>query len=135
MCIRDSAFVAQMDLQDWVSADALHRLIDWTQAPDGELDEEMRAALGYYPPFAAWAGRDDLWAEVIWNNPWSGYWENSASILAIQPAPSYYQHNGRLLAHPSVKQAMRDINLDDYWRENGWPDHCQPLGEDDFVCE
>ena len=22
-----------------------------------------------------------------------------------------------------------------YWRARGWPDHCHPVGTDDFACE
>ena len=32
------------------------------------------------------------------------------------------------------KQLMTELNLPTYWREYGWPDHCQPIGELDFEC-
>ena len=32
------------------------------------------------------------------------------------------------------KNLVRRIKLDDYWRENGYPTHCRPIGDDDFVC-
>ncbi len=32
------------------------------------------------------------------------------------------------------KDLVRRINLDDFWRENGFPINCRPLGEDDFAC-
>ena len=34
----------------------------------------------------------------------------------------------------SYKDLIRKINLDDYWRENGFPANCRPIGEDDFAC-
>jgi len=34
----------------------------------------------------------------------------------------------------TYKAILRKIGLDDFWRENGFPTNCRPLGEDDFVC-
>jgi hypothetical protein len=33
------------------------------------------------------------------------------------------------------KNYVRKAGLVDYWRAKGWPDHCRPVGADDFVCE
>ncbi len=32
------------------------------------------------------------------------------------------------------KDLVRRINLDDFWRKNGFPINCRPIGEDDFAC-
>jgi len=32
------------------------------------------------------------------------------------------------------KQMIRDLNLDSFWQENGFPDSCRPVGDDDFAC-
>jgi hypothetical protein len=32
------------------------------------------------------------------------------------------------------KNLVRRINLDDFWRENGFPTNCRPIGDDDFAC-
>jgi len=32
------------------------------------------------------------------------------------------------------KNMVRRINLDDFWRVNGFPVNCRPVGDDDFVC-
>jgi TolB-like protein len=32
------------------------------------------------------------------------------------------------------KNLVRRINLDDFWRENGFPINCRPIGDDDFAC-
>ena len=32
------------------------------------------------------------------------------------------------------KNLVRRIDLDDFWREHGFPKNCRPLGEDDFAC-
>ncbi|MGB5485881.1 MAG: hypothetical protein WBN06_00640, partial [Lysobacterales bacterium] len=39
-------------------------------------------------------------------------------------------HNSRV-----YKRLVRKIELDDFWRENGFPPYCQPIGEDDFACK
>ena len=33
------------------------------------------------------------------------------------------------------KTYVRKAGLVDYWRARGWPDHCRPMGADDFVCD
>jgi TolB-like protein/DNA-binding winged helix-turn-helix (wHTH) protein/tetratricopeptide (TPR) repeat protein len=37
--------------------------------------------------------------------------------------------------HPEFKQLVKDLNLVTYWRHYGWPDHCHPVGTDDFECD
>ena len=32
------------------------------------------------------------------------------------------------------KALVRRIRLDDFWRENGFPVNCRPIGDDDFAC-
>jgi hypothetical protein len=36
---------------------------------------------------------------------------------------------------PQFKQLVTKMGLDTFWRNNGWPDLCRPLGEEDFECE
>lgn len=36
--------------------------------------------------------------------------------------------------HPEFRELMGELGLVDYWRESGWPEHCAPLGANDFVC-
>jgi hypothetical protein len=33
------------------------------------------------------------------------------------------------------KSYMRAVGMVDYWRKNGWPDLCHPVGADDFACD
>ena len=32
------------------------------------------------------------------------------------------------------KQLVQRIKLDEFWRENGFPTSCRPIGDDDFAC-
>ena len=36
---------------------------------------------------------------------------------------------------PRFKEFVREIGLVDCWKEYGWPDLCNPVGDDDFVCD
>ena len=40
-----------------------------------------------------------------------------------------------MLKQQAVKDFFVRRGLVDYWRENGWPDFCRPLGADDFECD
>ena len=33
------------------------------------------------------------------------------------------------------KAFVRAAGFVDYWRARGWPDHCRPVGADDFACD
>jgi TolB-like protein len=35
---------------------------------------------------------------------------------------------------PRFKDFVRQVGLVDYWKQYGWPDACQPFGENDFEC-
>jgi len=35
----------------------------------------------------------------------------------------------------AYKRLVKKTGLDDFWRENGNPEYCRPVGEDDFVCK
>jgi len=41
----------------------------------------------------------------------------------------------RMRRSEPFKQLVSKMGLVDFWRENGWPDLCRPLGEVDFECE
>ncbi len=40
----------------------------------------------------------------------------------------------RMLADPRARQLLREAGFEAYWREQGWPAECRPLGDDDFAC-
>lgn len=39
-----------------------------------------------------------------------------------------------MLEDPRAKDALVRYGVVAYWRENGWPALCRPLGADDFEC-
>lgn len=38
------------------------------------------------------------------------------------------------IADPLLKNVFTDFGFVAYWREDGWPALCRPLGSDDFEC-
>ncbi|MCH7807503.1 MAG: hypothetical protein IH995_10275 [Proteobacteria bacterium] len=46
-------------------------------------------------------------------------------------APSYR----KVYNDPVFKDYLRKNGLVEFWRENGWPDYCKPVGDDDFECD
>jgi TolB-like protein len=36
--------------------------------------------------------------------------------------------------HPKFKELIRETKLPEYWRQSRWPEHCRPLGAEDFEC-
>ena len=39
-----------------------------------------------------------------------------------------------MLRDPRSKSKLIEFGLVAYWRENGWPQGCRPLGSSDFEC-
>ncbi|MFC1702632.1 hypothetical protein ACFL1J_07875, partial [Pseudomonadota bacterium] len=68
-----------------------------------------------------------------------------ASELAIKNMKNSWTYISIFWASNEYSKAMRqtkafrlalvDIGLVDFYREHGWPDLCQPIGEDDFQCD
>ena len=52
-------------------------------------------------------------------------------LTTALPTPQLDRHR----SDPRMKDFLVEHRLPDYWRKHGWPEYCQPLGEDDFKCE
>jgi TolB-like protein len=108
-------------------------LIDWMESgAQSDIGEEP--ALLYNPSMAFHAGRYDLWLTSLTKarNQWPEWY--------ISPLLDLYSPTGsperlrRFRSDPRTKAYLEELNLPEYWRQVGWPDICQPVGEDDFVC-
>ena len=95
----------------------------------------MLDALGRLSPMPALiAGRYDIWLSVLqqWADVWPE-WELQGTTDLLAPIASPEQmHQYR--ADPRTKAYLERLRLPEYWRKVGWPDMCQPIGEDDFEC-
>jgi hypothetical protein len=60
--------------------------------------------------------------------------EKLSLVQAIINPPLSADETRRVHASPATKEFLEAARLPEYWREVGWPDMCQPVGEDDFEC-
>jgi TolB-like protein len=47
----------------------------------------------------------------------------------------WYSYPAALKASPHQKRWMVELGLPEFWRKNGFPPQCKPVGKDDFVCD
>jgi TolB-like protein len=47
----------------------------------------------------------------------------------------WYPYPAALKASPHQKRWMVELGLPEFWRKNGFPPQCKPVGDDDFVCD
>ena len=55
-------------------------------------------------------------------------------VAAIDTSWFNYPIINPLRNSETYKTLVRQIHLDDFWRENGFPSNCRPIGDDDFAC-
>jgi len=104
------------------------------QHPEREPGPGVLQALNQMSFAAMLAGQYEVWLSALENNGavWpEWYLEGPYSLLAPM-ASREIMH--RFLADPRTKAFLEELRLPEYWRQVGWPDMCQPLGEDDFEC-
>ena len=61
--------------------------------------------------------------------------EKSISLQAIGLVAYWTPLFHEVRQLPRFKEFVRECGLVDYWKQNGWPDLCHPVGDDDFVCD
>ena len=108
-------------------------LIDWMES-GAQSDFGAGPALLYSPSFAFHAGRYDLWLMSLTKarDQWPE-WYISPLLELYSPIGSP-ERLRRFRSDPRTKAYLEELKLPEYWRQVGWPDICQPVGEDDFVC-
>jgi TolB-like protein len=57
------------------------------------------------------------------------FWGNSPKFWMWGPG------HRRLRQSDAFRARVRDSGMLGFWQENGWPDLCRPLGDDDFECD
>ncbi len=107
--------------------------------------EETLALLKESQSDRLYQGPDSPWAIDVF---WAAYYGDYALAEKIMDAGATTDLQSGLidstwLNYPALvplhnsepyKRMIRNINLDDFWRENGFPANCRALGEDDFAC-
>ena len=74
---------------------------------------------------AAWFGDPELALESF---------AREIRYTSVRQWALWFPHMSEVRQLPGFKELVTEINLVDYWRASGWPDHCRALGPDDFVC-
>lgn len=113
----------------------MHRLVNWVFDPFGPLDESLTKAMRFYPRAALIAGRKDIWKEYALGSNREQQWEGFVAQLAIVISSANKEQYSDLLSDADTKRAIERVKLPEYWREAGWPDQRQPVGDNDFVCK
>lgn len=109
------------------------------------LHEAMAATIEEYKDKTTEA---DIWAFPI-NWAWPviscGAWMGDVD-LAVEPLIlvditeaqwfAFFMSEWKVLRqHPRFREAVVERGLLDYWRQWGWADYCEPVGDDDFRCD
>lgn len=104
----------------------MRRAIRHVRSPSGrfEYTDALRYTFGDYV-FRYLVGGEELVLDALERAAREGELVplgiNPRAIAAVRPTPRY-------------RELVRAVGLDDYWRERGWPEFCQPVGTDDFDC-
>jgi hypothetical protein len=109
-------------------------MVDWVANPSTEPTEIQMNALLFFSEGALVAGRYELWLDLVLgdeNRSWEDVLVNLSHLSSFADKEQYVS----LHADPRTKAWLQRSRLPDYWRTNGWPPRCRPLGVDDFVCE
>jgi TolB-like protein/tetratricopeptide (TPR) repeat protein len=72
-----------------------------------------------------WVGDGDLAADVLLS---------VEDVTELQFFMFFWPDAGNARQHPRFKAHVKESGLMAYWREWGWADMCEPVGEDDFTC-
>lgn len=76
----------------------------------------------------AFSGQSEAAAQLVGeyaDRDWSMikvFWESNEGATAMRQTSAF-------------KATLNRLGLVDFYREHGWPERCQPVGEDDFECE
>jgi hypothetical protein len=106
-------------------------VIDWVES-GGQSD--IIPDLMYSPSVAFHADRYDLWLAVVTEekDEWPEWY--ISPLLELYSPDASPEKLRRFRSDPRTKAYLEDLGLPEYWRQVGWPDMCQPVGEDDFTC-
>jgi tetratricopeptide (TPR) repeat protein len=127
------SYARQMD-RGTKNPQTMLQLVDWMSHPEREPNLAVLEALSMGARPALMAGRYDVWlgavekSGAIWPE-----WELVANIDLLAPAVApELMHQYR--ADPRTKAHLSRLRLPEYWRKVGWPEPCQPVGDNDFEC-
>ena len=127
------AFAHQMNTVRFDLSEFLE-IIDWMEGgAQSDIGEGIPSLL-YTPSLTFHAGRYDLWLASLTRagDQWPE-WYISPLLELYSPIGSQ-ETLRRFRSDVRTKAYLEELKLPEYWRQVGWPDICQPIGEDDFEC-
>jgi TolB-like protein len=124
-------YVKQMSELRFEHANLIEQL-DWVEnhGESAKIPDPL-----YSPSVAFHAGRYDIWLATVMESKeeWVEWFISPLLELYSTSAPAEKLH--RFRSDAGTKAYLEDLKLPGYWRDVGWPDMCQPIGEVDFSCE
>ena len=123
-------YVNQMSELRFEHADLIEQL-DWVE----NHGESAKTPDPLYSPSVAFhADRYDIWLATVMESKeeWVEWFISPLLELYSTSAPAEKLH--RFRSDSGTKAYLEDLRLPEYWRDVGWPDMCQPIGEADFSC-
>ncbi len=123
-------YVNQMSELRFEHADLIEQL-DWVE----NHGESAKTPDPLYSPSVAFhADRYDIWLATVMESKeeWVEWFISPLLELYSTSAPAEKLH--RFRSDSGTKAYLEDLRLPGYWRDVGWPDMCQPIGEADFSC-
>lgn len=123
-------YVKQMSELRFEHANLIEQL-DWveSQGKSAKTPDPL-----YSPSVAFHADRYDIWLAAVMESKeeWVEWFISPLLELYSTSAPA--EKLNRFRSDPGTKAYLEDLRLPGYWRDVGWPDMCQPIGEVDFSC-
>jgi len=118
-----------------VSKNTTFKVLDWlASGARGTPEPEVMAVLDEIPTYIYLAGRYDLWIEAVESaaDGWPEWY--ISPVLDLYAPIGSVENRHRFRSEPRTKEYLESLRLPEFWRQEGWPDMCQPVGEEDFEC-
>jgi TolB-like protein len=111
--------------------------------PRAGLQEAMSATWAQVKgrPMEVFVFPMDVWSALLTCDMWIGDGDIAIDVMLSQDITElqfimfFWPDATRMRQHPRFRALVRESGLLDYWREWGWADMCEPVGEDDFRCQ
>jgi TolB-like protein len=110
-----------------VSPEVIDRAVQLIRAPMPVDAPESLPALGDFAFVYTYVGAEQRRLEQYERGQQIG---NAATLQSL-----WNPEDKRQRSTERFKRLVREFRLVEYWREEGWPDLCRPVGADDFACD
>ena len=81
-----------------------------------------------------WSERTDLDTKFLWAH-WVALGEFDRVMFAIDANAFWLESHKAFRTSDRFRQLLIENRVLTYWQERGFPNGCQPVGDEDFVCD